>query len=162
MQEGYTIYETPFFPKRSGGFSKKRYKALLGVGSNINKPLRIIHRLYFFLQKDTFIDVVQTYPILKNPPFGYANQPDFFNTLLEVKTNLTPFKLLDRVLWVEKRFQRKRIFKNSPRTLDLDVIFFENLVIYSKRLTLPHPEYQNRASVLIPMTYKRSKLKWKK
>jgi len=70
--------------------------------------------------------------------------------------------LLRRVLWIEKRFGRKRSFKNAPRTLDMDIIFFENLIIYNKQLAVPHPEYKNRASVLLPMTHKRSKLKWKK
>jgi len=160
--DDYVVIETPLFPKISGVVSKKKYTVMLGVGSNINKPLQTIHRLYFFLMQDKFLDISCSFCILKNPPFGYIEQPDFFNTLLLIKTNLSPMRLLKRVLWIEKRFQRRRFFKNSPRTLDLDVIFFENLVIYSKQLVLPHPEYKNRASVLIPMTYKRSKLQWKK
>lgn len=162
MADGHTLIETPLFPKNGQIKSIKRYDALIGIGSNIKNPMQKIKKLYFFLQKDPYIDICFTSHILKNPAFGYTTQPDFFNAAAAVKTNLTPLPLLRRLLWIEKRFGRKRSFKNAPRTLDLDIIFFENLIMYNKKLILPHPEYKNRASVLLPMTYKRSKLKWKK
>lgn len=124
--------------------------------------MHTIKKLYFFLKKERSVDILHTSHILQNPPFGYTDQPDFFNAVIEVATDLPPLALLKKILWIEKKFGRRRSFKNAPRTLDLDIIFFENLVMYNKKLTLPHPEYKNRASVLVPMTYKRSKLKWKK
>lgn len=123
--------------------------------------MKKIKNLYFALQRDCHIDVCFTSYIIKNPAFGYSEQPDFFNAIACISTDLPPLGLLRRLLWIEKRFGRKRSFKNAPRTLDLDIIFFENLIMYNKELILPHPEYKNRASVLLPMTYKRSKLKWK-
>ncbi len=158
----HEILMTPLFPKEINTSKPHRYSALVGVGSNIKKPLDRFKKLYFFFSKEAYIQPLCTYPILKNPPFGYINQPDFYNTLIEISTDLPPKALLKRLLRIESKFGRKRSFKNAPRTLDLDIIFFENFVMYNKSLKLPHPEWANRASVLVPMTYQRSKLKWKK
>lgn len=162
LDDKHEIINTPLFPKNIQYRKNFRYSALIGVGSNIKKPLERFKKLYFFLRKETDIELACTYPILKNPPFGYLNQPDFYNTLMELRTNLPPKALLKRLLRIESKFGRKRSFKNAPRTLDLDIIFFENFVMYNKSLKLPHPEWANRASVLVPMSYQRSKLKWKK
>lgn len=137
-------------------------KALIGIGSNINNPMRILKRVLFFLLSDRYIRLEYSSYILKNPPFGYENQPYFFNAIVSISTNLPPLGLLARLQWIEKRFGRKRSFKNAPRTLDLDIIFFENFIMYNKKLTLPHPKFNERASVIIPMTYGRNRLKWKK
>lgn len=157
-----TVIETPLFPKKFYTKTKYRKKALLGLGSNIDNPMRILKKALLFLLHDKKIAPLQSFYILKNPPFGYIEQPYFYNTAVTVQTNLAPKALLRRTMWIEKRFGRKRSFKNAPRTLDIDIIFFENIVMYNNELSLPHPHWRQRGSVIVPISHNRSKLKWKK
>jgi 2-amino-4-hydroxy-6-hydroxymethyldihydropteridine diphosphokinase len=98
-------------------------------------------------------DLLQTGSILKNPPFGYTEQDDFYNSVMIVQTNLQPKAFLKYILEVERRFGRKRSFANAPRTLDIDMIFYEDRKMNTKELILPHPAWRDRASVVIPMAY---------
>jgi 2-amino-4-hydroxy-6-hydroxymethyldihydropteridine diphosphokinase len=104
-----------------------------------------------FLKRGKVLDVLCTSPILKNPPFGFENQNDFYNAVIIVKTDLNPINLLKFVLRVEQFFKRDRAFENSPRTLDIDIIFYDKISIDKRDLTIPHPEYYKRESVLIPL-----------
>jgi len=97
--------------------------------------------------------VIETSPILKNPAFGYETQDDFYNALVVVETSLQPKILLKYILSIEDKFGRKRLFKDAPRTLDIDMIFYENVKMKSKILTLPHYGWRERGSVLIPLSY---------
>ncbi len=147
-----TLIRTSLFPRVYGG-STKRYSVTLGVGGNIGDVVRRLERLNRFFQTDRYCDLISTGPILKNPPFGYLQQDDFYNSVMLVKTNLQPRAFLKYVLEVERKFGRKRSFENAPRTLDIDVIFYENRKMKTKELTLPHPHWKERESVVIPMTY---------
>jgi 2-amino-4-hydroxy-6-hydroxymethyldihydropteridine diphosphokinase len=99
------------------------------------------------------VDIIQTSPILKNPPFGYTNQKDFYNAIIIIKTDLNPINLLKFVLRVEQFFKRDRHFENSPRTLDVYIIFYDKITINRKDLIIPHPHFRERESVLIPLSY---------
>jgi len=150
LVEKHTLIFTPHFPYNTK--SKGRYKALLGIGGNIGNVIRRFEHLFFYLKRSSFIHMIETAPILKNPPFGYLEQGDFYNSLILVETDLTPQALLRYMLRVEKVFGRKRLFKDGPRTLDIDIIFYENIKMDTKSLTLPHPAWMQRDSVLIPLT----------
>jgi 2-amino-4-hydroxy-6-hydroxymethyldihydropteridine diphosphokinase len=148
----HTLIYTDIYPSK---YSYKKYKniAILGIGGNIGDTIRRFERVFFLLKRDKRVHITKVSPILKNPPFGYTNQDYFYNAILEVQTNMTHIELLDFILRVEDKFGRKRPFKDAPRTLDIDMIFFNNLTINTKRLILPHKDYINRASVLIPLSY---------
>jgi len=73
-----------------------------------------------------------------------------------VKTSLQPKALLRYILRSEKKFSRRRSFQDAPRTLDIDMIFYEDLSMITKDLTLPHPSWEERNSVLIPMSCMKS------
>ena len=103
------------------------------------------------MEKDKRLDVLQSSLILKNPPFGFTDQDDFFNSILVVKTNMQPKLFLNYLIRLEKKFARKRTFANAPRTLDLDIIFFDNRIIKTANLTIPHSEWFKRESVVIPL-----------
>ena len=148
----FTLIFTPHFPYNAPQRSSKRHRALLGIGGNIGDVLRRFGHLFVFLQKSPFVQIVETAPILKNPPFGFLEQDDFLNSLILVETDLTPRELLQYVLRVEKRFGRKRLFKDGPRTLDIDLIFYDTIRMESLELTLPHPGWMQRSSVLIPLS----------
>ncbi len=141
---------TPHFPYNTK--SKGGYKALLGIGGNIGDVIRRFEHLFFYLKRSSLVDIIETAPVLKNPPFGYLEQGDFYNSLILIETYLTPQELLRYLLRVEKVFGRKRLFKDGPRTLDIDIIFYENVKMDTKRLTLPHPSWNKRDSVLIPLS----------
>jgi len=128
-----------------------RHRALLGIGGNVGDVLRRFTHLFVYLQRQKAVHIVETSPLLKNPPFGFLDQSDFLNGLMLIETDMTPRQLLQYVLRVEKKFGRKRLFKDGPRTLDIDLIFYENITMESEVLTLPHPGWMQRASVLIPL-----------
>jgi len=152
LRERLVLIKRPLFPAKYKK-SSKRYRVTLGVGGNIGDLVRRLERLSHFLQKSRLCDLVQTGPILKNPPFGYVDQDDFYNSVIVVKTDLQPEAFLKYLLAVELKFGRKRSFANAPRTLDIDMIFYEDRKISTKTLILPHPHWQERESVIIPMEY---------
>ena len=131
--------------------SSKRYSVTIGIGGNIGDVKRRFEHLFIYLKKDKQVELLQTSLILKNPPFGYINQDDFFNSIIVLKTSLNPLAFLAYLMRVEKKFGRKRSFKDAPRTLDLDILFFDNRVIDLPKLKIPHPEWFKRESVLIPL-----------
>jgi 2-amino-4-hydroxy-6-hydroxymethyldihydropteridine diphosphokinase len=147
------IIKTTYFPA-SIKKSKKRNIALIGVGCNMGNCIRRFKKLYKFLSAHPKIDILQTSIIYKNPPFGFLDQPDFYNTILVIKTSFSPVELLNFLLYTEKKFGRIRLFKNGPRTLDLDIILFNNLKLNSDKLKIPHPYFKQRDSVLVPLALK--------
>jgi len=146
-----SIIVTECFPYEAS--PKGSHKVLLGIGGNMGDVVRRFTHLFWYFKRSPFVRIIQTSPILKNPPFGYIEQADFYNSLILVETNLTPKALLRYVLGVEKRFRRKRLFKDGPRTLDIDIIFYEDREIETKRLIVPHPRWMERDSILIPLSY---------
>ncbi len=153
LNKNLTLYFDKNYPYKALKKSKKRHVATLGIGGNIGNTRRRFQKLFIYLQKGGVVDIIQTSPILKNPPFGYTNQKDFYNAIIIIKTNLNPINLLKFVLRVEQFFKRDRHFENSPRTLDIDIIFFDKISVNRKDLIIPHPHYQERESVLIPLSY---------
>ena len=141
------------YPYHSAKNSTKLYQSTLGIGGNIGDVPRRFNHLFWYLKRSPFIDIIETSPILKNPPFGYFEQDDFHNALIIVKTCLRPKALLRYILAIENRFGRKRSFQDAPRTLDIDMIFYEDIKMKSKILTLPHHGWDKRDSVLIPLSY---------
>ena len=155
LNEDLVLISTPHFPYNSAKHRPKRTgsnRALLGIGGNIGDTLRRFEHLFWYLRRSPMVSIVETSPMLQNPPFGYAKQEDFLNALILVETPLQPQALLRYLLQVEKHFGRKRSFKNAPRTLDIDMIFYENVTMDTPRLQLPHPGYKERVSVLIPLS----------
>ncbi len=130
-----------------------RHRATIGIGGNLGDVLRRFEHLFIFLQRDPRIKIEEIGPILKNPPFGFLEQDDFLNSVIVIKTSLTPYALLRLMLRTEKHFGRKRSFANAPRTLDLDILFFDTMKIDKDNLQIPHPHWQERESVYIPMRY---------
>jgi len=146
------------YPYLSKKKSTKPFQATLGIGGNMGDVPRRFNHLFILLQRSAYVDVVETSPILKNPPFGYLEQDDFHNALVIVKTCLRPKALLRYILHIEKKFGRKRSFPDAPRTLDIDMIFYDEVKMQSIELTVPHPYWMNRTSVVIPLTYLKTKI----
>ena len=147
------IIKSTFFPAKIKK-STKRNIALIGIGCNVGNCIRRFKKLYLFLSDHPKIDIIQTSIIYKNPPFGYLDQPDFYNSVLIVKTDFSPYELLNFLMYVEKKFGRIRSFKNAPRTLDLDIILYNNVKVNTEKLKIPHPFFKKRDSVLVPLALK--------
>ena len=152
----HTLLKTKLYPSISS--EKGGNKALLGIGGNVGDVARRFNHLYWYFKRSAFVHVIETAPMLKNPPFGYTKQNDFYNSLMLIETKLSPIALLAYLLRVEKIFGRKRLFKDGPRTLDIDIIFYENVQMHTKRLTLPHPGWMQRTSVLVPLSLMKNRL----
>ncbi|MDD5472246.1 MAG: 2-amino-4-hydroxy-6-hydroxymethyldihydropteridine diphosphokinase, partial [Sideroxydans sp.] len=84
-------------------------------------------------------------------PVGYLDQPDFINAVAQVETELSPRALLDALLALELECGRTREFQNAPRTLDLDVLMYDDLEHHEHGLTVPHPQMHLRSFVLQPL-----------
>ena len=139
------------FPHTNVDKRLHRYEVVVGIGGNVGDVRRRFEHLYVWLKRDKRVTLTRTSLILKNPPFGYEAQEDFFNSIIVLKTSMQPKQFLDYLMRVEKKFGRKRSFANAPRTLDLDIIFFDNRVIETKKLTIPHAHWAERVSVVIPL-----------
>ncbi len=146
------IYKSKHFPMQKKANSSLRHSATVGLGGNVGDVKRRFHHLLFALSRDKRVEIIETSLILKNPPFGYTEQDDFFNSIMQIKTSMQAEEFLQYLLRMEKKYGRQRSFANAPRTLDLDLLFFDNLKIITKTLTLPHPEWDKRESVLIPLS----------
>jgi len=139
------------FPYTSFRKTSHRYEVVVGIGGNVGDVRRRFEHLFFHIQRDRRVALLKTSLILKNPPFGYLEQEDFFNSIIVLKTSMQPKVFLAYLMRVEKQFGRKRSFANAPRRLDLDIIFFANRVIKTEKLTVPHSDWSQRESVLIPL-----------
>lgn len=128
---------------------------LLSLGANINNPIKTFMSLFISFRNNKNISILSTSPIYKNPPFGFKNQNMFYNATILLSTRLYLLELYKLIFYLERRFgrARKRAFKNAPRSLDIDIIFFNNLFLRSKKLNIPHLYWQERNSVLIPLLY---------
>lgn len=151
LDDRHTVYIDRRFPSKRREKSPHRYRAMIGVGGNIGDTRRRMHHLWVYLVKLSLLQPIQSGVILRNPPFGYSEQNDFDNTVIEIATSLEPKALLRLILKIEKRFGRKRSFPNAPRTLDLDILFFDDRVIRSEKLNIPHLHWRERKSVTIPL-----------
>ena len=152
LSEKLTLIYTACFPYKKQQTSSHRYKVTIGIGGNVGDVLRRFNHLFFKLRDDVRVEVLETSPILKNPPFGYVEQDDFLNSVMVLATSMQPKQFLDYLMRLEKRFSRKRSFSNAPRTLDLDILFFDDRHIDTKSLKVPHPDWMNRESVVIPLS----------
>ena len=149
--QNLTLFYTSNYPKKFNSTSNKKYSVTIGIGGNIGNTKRIFDKLILCLKKDSRFTLLMTSPLLQNPPFGFLEQSDFLNGIIALKTNLAPNEFLKNMQRLEKRFGRKRSFQDAPRTLDIDIIFFNNKKINTKDLIVPHKDWANRESVIIPL-----------
>ena len=124
----------------------KTYIALgTNVGNwknNFNQAIRLISK------KGAITKLASAY---LSQPYGHEQQHYFYNSALELVTNLSPYALFKELQIIEKKLQKNKLFINGPRKIDLDIIFFNKLVLTSRKLTIPHYEAHLRDFVLLPL-----------
>jgi len=128
-----------------------KHVAFIGLGSNLADPLVQVSAALEDLGKLPQTRVIKQSSLYRSAPVGYLEQPDFVNAVAQLETELTPRVLLDALLELEHAHGRTREFSNAPRTLDLDVLLFDELRHHERGLTIPHPQMHLRAFVLQPL-----------
>jgi 2-amino-4-hydroxy-6-hydroxymethyldihydropteridine diphosphokinase len=97
------------------------------------------------------VEVVQTSQVYRTEPWGFSDQPDFLNQIVLAETHLDPLELLAYLKRIERKIGRKPNFRYGPRLADIDIIFFGDRIIDKDVLQIPHPRFQQRAFVLVPL-----------
>lgn len=127
------------------------HRAFIAFGSNLGNKAQNIETAIQTLKKREDIRLIQQSTIIETEPWGYANQDTFLNGVMEIETTLGPSYLMDLLLDTEKILKRERNIHWGPRTLDLDILFYDNLILDNPHITLPHPRISDRLFVLEPM-----------
>jgi 2-amino-4-hydroxy-6-hydroxymethyldihydropteridine diphosphokinase len=129
----------------------KLHKVIIALGTNLgDKELNLKNAIH--LIKSKVGDVSKVSSIFKNSAVGFESENEFFNACLICETELNPEQVLTELQEIEKilgRIKTKESYED--RVIDLDIIFYEDLIIKSKKLQIPHPNYHERDFVLVPM-----------
>lgn len=124
----------------------------LGVGSNLADRKANIDRGIALLKEHEDIDVLEVSDLIETEPIGGPEQGNFLNGAIRIKTDLMPLDLLTQLKMIERRLGRAKSEPNMPRTLDLDILFYDDVVVVEgKSLSIPHPRLQDRMFVLKPL-----------
>ena len=126
--------------------------AYIGIGSNLGTPGKNCIEAIEKISSTKDIKIISRSSFYQTEPIGGVQQDWFVNSAIKIKTNLSPAHLLSALLNIESVMGRTREEKWGPRLIDLDLLFYSNLILEKEGLTLPHPEIQKRKFVLIPMS----------
>jgi len=121
----------------------------LALGTNLGNRVCNLRIARDSLPPDLWIK--NTSSIYVTPPWGYEDQPYFFNQVLEVQTSLEPLPLLHYLKNIEMEMGREETFRYGPRLIDLDILFYGKRVVNTQELQIPHPRLQDRSFVLVPL-----------
>ncbi|MET9454654.1 2-amino-4-hydroxy-6-hydroxymethyldihydropteridine diphosphokinase [Streptomyces canus] len=127
-------------------------RAVLSLGSNLGNRLETLQGAIDALEDTPGVRIKAVSPVYETQPWGVAadSQPSYFNAVVVLKTTLPPSSLLERAHAVEEAFNRVRDERWGPRTLDVDIVAYAEMVSDDPVLTLPHPRAHERAFVLAP------------
>ncbi len=125
-------------------------RAYLALGSNLGDRRRMLASAVALLADDD-LRVVRRSRVYETPPWGKPDQPAFLNQVIEVETSLDPEALLGRCHRVEDRLGRVRSARWGPRTIDIDILLYADVVVRRPDLVIPHAEMRRRAFVLVPL-----------
>jgi 2-amino-4-hydroxy-6-hydroxymethyldihydropteridine diphosphokinase len=153
LRHNLTLFYKANYPFRAKYDSNKKFEATIGIGGNIGNVKQTFDKLFLCILNDSRFDILATSPLLLNPAFGFLEQKPFLNGIISLKTNLSVNEFFKSMQRLEKKFKRTRSFKDAPRTLDIDIIFFANKNIHTKKLIIPHKHWSQRESVVIPLEY---------
>lgn len=121
----------------------------LGLGSNLGDRRAHLRAALERLSDIARIDAISG--VYRSEPTGYREQPDFWNLVVAVSTDLEPKSLLAATQRIEETLGRRRTFRNAPRPIDIDLLLYDDVVVESQELVVPHPRMHERAFVLRPL-----------
>ncbi len=134
-------------------------KSYLGLGTNIGDRLNYLNQALNILNSHSNIKISKKSKLYETKAWGYTEQADFLNMCVEIETDLDPNDLLHVCQDVEKKLNRERKIRWGPRTIDVDILFFNDIILQEENLEIPHPRIKERAFVLIPLIDLNNKLK---
>jgi 2-amino-4-hydroxy-6-hydroxymethyldihydropteridine diphosphokinase len=127
------------------------HRAYVALGANLDDPQAKVRAAFTALAQLSQSTLAATSSLYRTAPIGLAGQPDFINAVAALDTELPPDHLLDALFAIERSFGRVRLEKNGPRTLDLDLLLYDDYCIATPHLHLPHPRLHLRAFVITPL-----------
>lgn len=130
---------------------RKWNKVYIAAGSNLGNKEETLKEAIDKIDKRKDCIVTKVSNFYTTDPVGYEDQDQFVNCVFEIDTLQTPSELMDTLLEVEKDFKRERIIRWGPRTLDLDIIFYDDIISYDEHILIPHPRAHERQFVMKPM-----------
>jgi len=122
----------------------------LGLGGNMGNRLQNIGKAQMLISQQVG-EIVKVSALYQTAAWGNTDQPDFLNQAIIVKTPFTPKMLLNKCLYIEKQLGRRRDIPWGPRTIDIDILLYNDAIIDKEALHIPHPHMQNRRFVLQPL-----------
>ena len=131
-------------------FNDNMHTAYVALGSNLGDKEGNLRRALELLEQRG-VEVVKTSTFICTEPYGVTDQPQFLNGVCQVRTSLAPLALLHILLAIEQEMGRVRLRHWGERNIDLDLLLYEDVVMDTPELTLPHPDMQNRDFVLLPL-----------
>ncbi|WP_138419969.1 2-amino-4-hydroxy-6-hydroxymethyldihydropteridine diphosphokinase [Aquibacillus sediminis] len=123
----------------------------IALGSNISPRYSYLEKAIDLLTESKQVHVEAKSFIYETEPVGFTDQKNFLNMVVKIATNLKPLELLDWCQSIERKLDRKRVIRWGPRTIDLDILLYNQENIKEERLIVPHPRMHERAFVLIPL-----------
>lgn len=139
------------FESVSVTITRKRHMAAIGLGSNMGDSKTKLKQAISRMREDICCSVVKESDFVISTPYGGVKQDDFVNGVVLLETYYEPEELLDFLHRIEKENGRERLVHWGPRTLDLDILLYDDLIMDTENLTIPHPDMQNRDFVLLPL-----------
>ena len=124
---------------------------IISLGSNLGDRKQNLEKAIDSLNNIPYTDVIKASSIYETEPVDYLRQDNFYNIVVEVRSQFEPAEMLGICLGIESGLGRIRGIKSGPRIIDLDLIFAEDKAIKSKNLIVPHPRYKERRFVLEPL-----------
>ena len=124
-------------------------KAFIALGTNIGNWKNNFNQS--FIQINKIGHITNFGSVYLSNPYGFQNQNFFYNTAIELTTTLGAIELMRELKIVEKKIHKKKLFTNGPRRIDLDIIFYNKMIINNKSVTIPHPQAHLRDFVLRPI-----------
>ncbi|ELK48370.1 2-amino-4-hydroxy-6-hydroxymethyldihydropteridine diphosphokinase [Halobacillus sp. ACCC02827] len=125
--------------------------AFIALGSNINTREEFLQDALTLLDEHASIQITNKSAVYETAPVGYTDQADFLNMVIRVETDLAPSPLLAYCQVIEEELGRRRVVKWGPRTIDLDILLYNQEGVNEEHLKIPHPYMQDRAFVMVPL-----------
>lgn len=130
--------------------TRKRHRVFLALGSNVGDSYKFLKDAKEMI-KSEYTTINKESKIYKTKPWGFVMQDDFLNQVIEIETFFESFSLLKEIQKIENKLARERKIHWGPRTIDIDILFFDDEKIYTDDLIIPHPYIEKRAFVLEPL-----------
>lgn len=130
--------------------TRKRHRVFLALGSNVGDSYKFLKDAKEMI-KSEYTTINKESKIYKTKPWGFVMQDDFLNQVIEIETFFESFSLLKEIQKIENKLARERKIHWGPRTIDIDILFFDDEKIYTDDLIIPHPYIEKRAFVLKPL-----------